>query len=396
MQSFTLPPAAAFVIDRLEDAGFEAYLVGGCVRDFLRGEAPHDVDITTSALPTEMQRVFADVRTVETGLRHGTLTVLVDGAPIEVTTYRVDGDYTDRRRPDSVTFTPSLTEDLARRDLTVNAMAYSPRRGLADPFGGREDLAAHCLRAVGDPERRFTEDALRILRVLRFAATLDYTVEEDTAAAARKMASAVSFVAAERIREELFRLILGKGAVRVLSEYREVLSEVLPEASLYPAFGDLPESLPIRLAALLLGGGAKTAEAALLRLRADRATIDATLARCRLVTADILPTQASLCRLLRSEGPSALTDALRLRAGLGHDDTAAARLADEILRTGAPYRLSDLAIGGRDLIAIGIPRGPRLGVVLEALYGLIIEGKAENKKDALLSLASWIYNGGEL
>ncbi len=391
MQNFALPASVVGVIDRLEAAGFEAYIVGGSVRDLLCGTAPHDFDITTSALPTEMQRVFSDVRTVETGLRHGTLTVLFDGDPIEVTTYRVDGDYTDRRRPDSVSFTPSLLEDLARRDLTVNAMAYSPRRGLVDPFGGRGDLKAQCLRAVGDPERRFTEDALRILRVLRFASTLDYMIEGKTAAAVRAMAHTVRFVAAERIREELFRLVLGKGALRILSDYREVLSEVLPEASPHPALNELPDTLPIRLAALLFGSGVKSAEAALLRLRIDRATLDATLALCRLATAPITAERPVLCRLLRREGEIAVTGALRLRSALGYDDSAATRLVAEILRTGAPYRLSDLAIGGRELKSIGVPSGPHLGALLEALYGAVIAGTVQNHAEALLSYASELY-----
>ncbi len=396
MQSFVLPPSAAEVIERLEAAGFEAYLVGGCVRDFLRGAVPHDFDVTTSALPEELQRVFSDRRTVETGLRHGTLTVLCEGDAIEVTTYRVDGDYTDRRRPDRVTFTPSLTEDLARRDLTVNAMAYSPSRGLVDPFGGREDLMDHRLRAVGPPERRFTEDALRILRVLRFAATLDYTIEAETAAAVRKMAHTVRVVAAERIREELFRLVLGAGAARILSEYRDVIAEVLPEAVTQPALGDLPEVLPVRLAAMLFASGENAAEAALLRLRTDRATQAATLALCRLATAPLTPERPFLCRLLRAEGATAVTDALRLRAVLGYRDSEVAKAIREILDTGFPYRLSDLAIAGRDLRAAGVPEGPCLGALLETLYGEVIAGTVQNGAAPLLSRAMALYRQGDL
>ncbi len=391
-----IPAAVTAVLDRLEEAGFEAYLVGGCVRDFLRGTAPHDYDVTTSALPEEMKRVFSGWRTVETGLRHGTLTVLSSGLPVEVTTYRVDGEYTDRRRPDSVTFTPSLTEDLARRDLTVNAMAYSPRRGIVDPFGGREDLEGRCLRAVGDPERRFTEDALRILRTLRFAATLDFSIEEGTAAAVRAMAPTARLVAAERIREELFRLFLGKGALRILRDYREAVSEVLPEATPLSGLDALPESLPVRLAALLFPAGPSAAEAALLRLKSDRATTDAAVALCRLAVAELSSDRAALCRCLRKEGEAILRDAFRLRAVLGHDDGAAERELTAILATGFPYRLSDLAIGGRELKALGIPAGPRLGEILEVLYGEVIAGSLENKAEALCRRADDVYRGGDL
>ena len=394
MEKFRIPDAVRTVIDRLEGAGFEAYLVGGCVRDVLRGTVPHDFDVTTSALPEEMQRVFFDFRTVETGLRHGTLTVLVDGEPIEVTTYRVDGDYTDSRRPDSVTFTASLTEDLARRDLTVNAMAYSPTRGFADPFGGREDLTAHRLRAVGDPVTRFTEDALRILRVLRFAATLDFEIEPKTAAAVFQMAPTVRLVAAERIREEIFRLVLGKGAIRVLTEYRDALSEVLPEATPTEALAALPATVPIRLAALLYPAGAEVAEAALLRLRTDRATLEKTVALCRLAVAEISADRASLCRLLRREGENTVRDALVLRASLGKNDSAAACGVNAILAEGIPYRLSDLAVGGKDLVAIGVLPGPRRGEILETLYGEVIEGSLENAKQSLLFRASEIHRGG--
>ena len=224
-----LPAPVISLLTRLEQAGFSAYVVGGCVRDSLQGLTPHDWDICTSALPAQMQDIFRDLHTVETGLKHGTLTVVVDHVPYEVTTYRVDGDYTDHRHPDSVRFVDSLTMDLARRDFTVNAMAYSPETGLADPFDGQRDLAAGLIRCVGRPEQRFEEDALRILRALRFASVHDFAIEAATSSALRKMAPDLHRVAGERIREELLKLLCGKAAGRILREYPEVLAEIIPE-----------------------------------------------------------------------------------------------------------------------------------------------------------------------
>ena len=237
----TLPAPVSDLLGRLTRAGFSAYAVGGCVRDSLLGFEPHDWDICTSALPDQMQEVFRDFRTVETGLKHGTLTVVVDHVPYEVTTYRVDGDYTDHRHPDSVIFVDDLVKDLARRDFTVNAMAWSPDAGLQDPFDGQQDLSSKLIRCVGEPEQRFEEDALRVLRALRFAAVYDFTIEPDTASALRKKAPDLKMVAGERIREELLKLLCGKAAGRILREYPEVLAEIIPE--IRPMIGFLCASL---------------------------------------------------------------------------------------------------------------------------------------------------------
>ena len=227
--NLTLPAPVSDLLGRLTRAGFSAYVVGGCVRDSLLGLEPHDWDICTSALPDQMQEVFRDDRTVDTGLKHGTLMVIVDHEPYEVTTFRVDGDYTDHRHPDSVVFVDDLTKDLARRDFTVNAMAWSPDAGLQDPFAGQQDLSANLIRCVGKPEQRFEEDALRVLRALRFASVYDFAIEPDTASAIRKKAPDLKLVAGERIREELLKLLCGKAAGRILREYPEVLAEIIPE-----------------------------------------------------------------------------------------------------------------------------------------------------------------------
>ena len=223
------PEAAREAIHRLHEAGYEAYLVGGCVRDSLLGRTPGDWDITTAALPEQVEAVFAGERIIETGLKHGTVTVLLDGLPLEITTFRTEAAYSDHRHPDAVAFTPSLTEDLARRDFTINAMAWSPEDGLQDPFGGQTDLERKLIRCVGDPYKRFDEDALRILRALRFAAQLDFAIDPATAAAAHALRDTLALVSRARIAVELTRLLCGPAARRIVVDYWEILSVPLPE-----------------------------------------------------------------------------------------------------------------------------------------------------------------------
>ena len=219
---------ALAVMERLRKAGFRTVLVGGCVRDSLLSIPLHDYDIATAALPEQVLEVCGDLECIGTGLRHGTVTVLSQGLPLEVTTFRKEGDYTDHRRPDKVTFTRELTEDLARRDFTVNAMAWEPE-GLADPFGGQADLKGRLIRCVGDPDRRFSEDALRPLRGLRLAAQLDFSLEEETAAALRRHIPELCYVAWERISGELIRLLCAPAAPRVLLEFPQAVSQIFPE-----------------------------------------------------------------------------------------------------------------------------------------------------------------------
>lgn len=224
-----LPRGVQKALTALEQAGYPAYVVGGAVRDHLRGVTPHDFDLCTAATPEETRQVFAQERVAETGLKHGTVTVLLDGAPIEITSFRVEGRYSDGRHPDQVRFVRDLESDLARRDFTVNAIAFSPTRGFQDPFGGQADIQVRRLRAVGDPEHRFTEDALRILRGLRLMAETGFVLECDTADALRVLAPTMTRVAPERLAAETLRLLCGRYAGRVLREYTEVIGVVLPE-----------------------------------------------------------------------------------------------------------------------------------------------------------------------
>ena len=248
----SIPSGVSALLERLERAGYEAYLVGGCVRDTYMGIPPQDYDITTSALPEQTKEVFRGERVIETGLAHGTLTVLTDCGPVEITTYRQDGDYSDHRHPDAVYFTRSLKEDLARRDFTINAMAMDRRQNLVDLFGGRADMDAKILRCVGDAQRRFEEDALRIMRAMRFAARLGFALEEQTKAAMESKKDLLKAVAAERIFAELCGLLKGEYAADILRQQHQVVRVILPEFEAeFERLDQLPPDPAMRLAVLL-------------------------------------------------------------------------------------------------------------------------------------------------
>ena len=223
-----LPFQITEILERLELTGFSAFVVGGCVRDFLMGLSPHDFDITTSATPAETKRVFADCRVVETGIKHGTVTVLYKGISTEITTFRVDGGYSDGRHPDSVVFSRDITDDLSRRDFTMNGIAYSPKRGFIDPFGGENDIKRGVIRAIGDADKRFSEDALRVLRAVRFSSVLSFEIEEQTALAIRAHEGDLRKVSVERILAELKRLLCGRDVKRVLLEYSSLFAKIIP------------------------------------------------------------------------------------------------------------------------------------------------------------------------
>ena len=285
MTTIKLDPGAALLLDALHGAGHAAYAVGGCVRDSLLGLAPHDWDLCTSARPEQVMALFGEEKCIPTGLQHGTVTVKQSGRFYETTTFRTEGTYSDGRHPDAVCFVPDVREDLARRDFTINAMAYSAEEGLIDPFGGRDDLAAHLVRAVGEPERRFEEDALRILRLYRFAARFGFAIDPATGAAARELGPHLDCVSAERIQEELLKLLAAPRPGRYLEP--AVLAVVLPE--LEPEkqperFAELcrtvdrieptAENVPARLAALLCPLGEAGARKALRKLKCSNALTD--------------------------------------------------------------------------------------------------------------------------
>lgn len=435
-----LPSFAVTALRRLEEAGFEAYAVGGCVRDSMLGIPPHDYDLCTDARPEEMQRVFAGFPTIATGLRHGTLTVLIEDRPLEITSFRVDGSYTDHRKPDRVTFTGSIGEDLARRDFTVNAMACSLKRGFAEAENGAADLAAGVIRCVGEPERRFREDALRILRAMRFAARYGFTVEPGTLRAMKECRKLLAFVSRERIFSELCGLLSaedGRAVSSVLEACRDITEEILSEVSPEEEAGSCPPlrsedtaalalSAPIltlRFALFLLAEGIDSVETAgtvLTGLRAPKKfTKEVCLllewqGRCREASeknaAEILTACGEelagvlfalmRCRALAMKEQAGDESGLTA-AGIRRPEEACGteeidRLEECALRLLAEkrcLRLSELAVSGDDMMALGCPPGKPVGEVLRFLLTSVAGGSLQNERDVLCRAATE-YLGG--
>ena len=404
MTTVTIPAPVGEILKTLEAAGYGAWCVGGCVRDALLDRMPGDWDVTTSARPEETMALFAG-RAVPTGLRHGTVTVKTEQGGVEITTLRRDGAYRDHRRPETVTFTDSLEEDLRRRDFTINAMAYSAEEGLCDPFGGREDLARGVVRAVGEPLRRFGEDALRILRLYRFAARFGFAIDEATEAAAKQLAAHLDCVSTERIEEELNKLLAAPQPGAYLEP--EVLAFVLPElppeelTKARRRIDALPagtEQVSARWAALLLPLGEAGARKALKRLKCSNARIDGTAAlvrECGEKTPDTLD-KCDLClqakRLLGKYDLHTVRQLTALWTALAPEEKAsfdALRAEAEALTAqGACCRISQLAVNGRDLMAAGAAPGPGLRRVLEALLEEVVTGRLPNEKTELLAFAA--------
>ena len=434
-----LPEEIRALLFRLREAGHAAYAVGGCVRDTLLGRTPKDWDLCTSARPEEIEAVFAGDRIAETGLKHGTVTVVRNRVPYEITTFRVDGDYTDHRHPDQVEFVDRVDEDLARRDFTMNAMALGPAGEIIDLFGGQRDLRAGIVRCVGEPEKRFEEDALRILRAIRFASQLDFSVEEGTDRAIRALYPTLEKVAAERKREELLKTLCGPGAGRILRAYREVITFLIP--CLKPTVGydqenphhlytvwehtvraveNVPPEKDLRMTMLLHDCGkpltrvtdergvghypghqaasAALAEETLDAFRFDRAARDRIV---RLVAAHdipLSPDRRTLLRRLNQYGEKdlralfAIHRADRIATGTRNPDHARERYEelngalDALLAEKPCFTLKDMAVNGRDLMALGY-RGREIGEELERLLGAILDGTAENRRETLLEAA---------
>lgn len=434
-----LPPQIESAMHRLEQCGFEAFAVGGCVRDSLIGRVPNDWDITTSARPDETAACFSDCRVIETGIKHGTVGVLMDGMLLEITTYRCDGAYLDNRHPENVTFSAHVEDDFSRRDFTVNAMAYRSADGVVDLFGGRADLGSRVIRAVGDPKTRFEEDGLRILRAIRFASVLDFTVEENTARAVHECRGLLSNIAAERIREEFCKLLCGMGAVRILREYADVIGTFLPELlrmigfdqntkyhcydvfehTLHALEEDVSGDLITRLAVLFhdvgkplcytedeLGGhfkghapiGVEITDGLMHRLRFDNDTV----ARVKLlVELHDLPFSAERRTVKRLMRRLSDEDIMRLMEIKRCDRLAHAEffrqpppeleqipeIVRELREEAACLSLKDLRINGDDLIRMGLKPGKRIGEILRYLLEEVIEERLPNERKALLEAA---------
>ena len=423
---------AAELLHALHAAGHAAYVVGGCVRDSLLGLTPHDWDLCTSALPQQVMELFGAQRCIPTGLQHGTVTVKQSGALYEITTFRTEGTYTDGRHPDEVHFVPDVREDLARRDLTINAMAYNEKEGLVDPFGGQADLQSGIVRAVGVPRQRFTEDALRILRLYRFAARFGFAIDPPTAQAAQELCAHLDCVSVERIEEELAKLLSAPAPAAYLD--KKILFVILPElssealAAAKPVVDACPagaENLPIRLAALLLSLGEDGIRRTLKRLRCSNALIEEAAVLVReargcdgsflfghdsghsiarpIAFGNRVPPQRTVLRettvtpgftiyARRLLGRYNLCTVQRI-AALGTalqpehaaDFAALSELAERLDADGVCCRVSQLAVNGRDLMAAGVPAGPGIRKVLEALLDGVIREEYPNERQALLA-----------
>ena len=444
MQNIRLDAGAAALLTRLHGAGYAAYAVGGCVRDSLLGRTPQDWDLCTSARPEQVLALFGEGQCIPTGLQHGTVTIKYGGQLYETTTFRTEGAYTDGRHPDEVHFVPDVRQDLARRDFTINAMAYNDAEGLIDPFGGQQDLQQGILRAVGDPATRFEEDALRILRLYRFAARFGFAIDPPTGQAARALCAHLDCVSVERIEEELSKLLAAPAPAAYLDE--KILKVIIPELSApalqaaKPVVDACPagtEDLPVRWAALLMSLGEDGTRKALKRLRCSNTCIEQTAVLVRgmggsggrfllghekghsiaLPTAcgsRVPPQRTVLGETSTAPGqaPAAHDTVIRIRKLLGRYDlhtvqrlaalgaameperaadfAAQAELAAQLDADGVCCRVSQLAVNGRDLMAAGIPAGPGLRRTLEALLDAVVRGQLSNERQCLLDAAGQI------
>ena len=435
-----IPNDAESIINRLNDNGYEAYIVGGCVRDSILGRAPNDWDVCTSATPDKMIEIFADHEVIPTGLQHGTVTIVINHIPYECTTFRIDGNYSDNRRPDKVEFTTDIVQDLSRRDFTVNAIAYNPKTGLVDPFGGAEDIKARVIRCVGNADDRFDEDALRVMRALRFASVYGFVISEDTSNAIHRKAENLNNIAAERINTELCKLLCGQGVLDILLNYSDVISAIIPEIKpcvgfnqnnryhQYTIYDHIAHAVSnykgsdviIKIALLLHDIGKPTcytedengghfyghgvpsrdiAERIVERLKFDNRTKKDVVELVLYHDAVIEPTIKVVKRWLNKVGEEQLFRLLDIRMAdiLAHAEgtqqsridrcVAVRKIAEDILASEQCFKLKDLAVNGNDLMDIGIPQGREVGNTLNRLLDMVINGEAQNKKDELLSLA---------
>ncbi|MCD7775446.1 MAG: HD domain-containing protein [Clostridiales bacterium] len=435
-----IPKSVMTILNMLNSSGFKAYVVGGCVRDSVMGRQPHDWDVATSAYPDEVKAVFSDFKTVDTGILHGTVLVISGEMPVEVTTFRIDGDYTDNRHPDSVLFTDDIRDDLSRRDFTVNAMAYSLEEGLIDIFGGRKDIENKIIRCVGDPDVRFSEDALRILRALRFSSVLNFSIEEKTAQSILSNERLLTSIAYERIDSELLKLLCGGSVLDVLINYKSVFGVIMPE--LVPEFDhkqygkkhaydiwthtahtvEAIESDPVLRLTMLLHDSGKPAthkldengnstfknhgavggviaENILKRMKFSKEYIKTVSNLVAIHDKKVPETRVQVKEYMRDYGENTFIRLMKIRkadrAGLaeGFRDINdklifAYSTFNEIINGDEPYTLKQLAVNGRDLKKI-VPRED-IGAVLSFLLNTVIEDPQKNDRQTLLNIAEQI------
>lgn len=434
-------PASKTAVEKLKSNGFEAFLIGGSVRDYIMGLSIGDIDITTSATPTEVKKVFSDFRVIETGIKHGTVTVLIDNEPLEITTYRSESSYSDNRHPDSVSFSKKLSDDVVRRDFTMNGIAYDFNNGFCDLVGGIDDIKSKTIRCIGNAETRFKEDALRILRALRFSAVLDFTIEEKTKNAIHKCKDLLLNISAERIREEFTKLICGKNAYNVLQEYSDVITVFLPEIKncmgfeqknrhhCYDVYTHTLKAIEhsksdviIRLALLFHDIGkpmvahfdekgeqhyyghpkksAEMTEKIMARLRFDNNTKNQVVTLVAfhdspIIINNISPDKKRIKKIMSQIGADLIYDLIEIKRCDNSaqnpeyyrgDDfyNVAIQIIDQIINEKECFSVKDLEINGNDLMEMGY-KGKEIGTILSSILENVISDKLKNKKEELLN-----------
>ncbi len=432
-----LPQNVKTITDILKNSGHEAFIVGGCVRDSLMGITPHDWDICTSAKPEQIKKCFEEFNTFDSGIKHGTISIVIDKEIYEVTTYRIDGEYTDNRHPESVIFTDDITKDLARRDFTINAMAYNDEKGLVDPFNGQVDLQKQVIKCVGNPDNRFNEDALRIIRALRFASAYGLDIEEETSVSILKNAHLLNNIAVERIAVEFNKLICGKGAEDILNNYRDVIAVFIPEIKKMFDFkqktkhhnrdvwhhtthsvSQIDNEALLRITMLFHDLGkpdvctydadgsthfkghpkysAKRAEGILKRLKYPTSFIEDCIKLIIYHDVRFNGSKKQLKHVMSAIGEGKVSLLLKVQradimaqSDYMHEEKLqkidiASKIFDEIIEEQSCFTLKQLAVNGNDLKAIGITDGKTIGKTLKYLLSLVIDEKTENEKSVLL------------
>ena len=438
-----LPKNVKKIIDILNKNNFEAFIVGGCVRDSIIGLIPHDWDICTNAKPEEIKKCFANFNTFDSGIKHGTISIVIDSEVYEVTTYRIDGTYSDNRRPDSITFTSDIAKDLARRDFTINAIAYNEQCGLIDPYGGREDLSDKIIRCVGSPDFRFNEDALRIIRALRFASVYDFVIENETSKSICKNADLLKNIAVERISVEFNKLLCGNGAEEILNNYSDVIAVFIPEIK--PMFDysqhtkhhnrdlwrhttysvkSIDNTPVLRMSMFLHDIGkpkackrdedgtchfkghpkysAEMAETILRRLKYPTEFIETCITLIKYHDVRFNGSKRQLRHVMSAIGDKNVELLLKIQRAdiMAQSDykhkekleklDLACRVYEEVLADKDCFTLKQLKINGNDIKKLRVTEGVKIGKILKILLSLVIEDKLENKKSALVNKAEEI------
>lgn len=401
-----IPDYVLKIMTYLEASGFEAFVVGGCVRDSLCGKIPTDWDVCTSASPNNVKEIFDGIMTViPTGEKHGTVTVLSENNAVEVTTFRTDGGYIDGRHPEDVCFVSNIENDLARRDFTVNAMAYSHSRGLVDLYGGIDDIYLNILRCVGDPTTRFKEDALRIMRAIRFSAVCEFEIERETASAIHLCRELLRKVSAERIYEELKKILMSENPSKLLTEYRDVFEVILPQIFSEEIFSinscaladKMPSDIALRLAAVLSMGDLQSVRDALVSLKAERSVRHIVLLLCERGKLSPPADKVSVKYFLKEFGidkARLLLEFGRVSSSVISKDTSAFDYAisiiNEIIYNDECFSLKNLDINGSDIINLGFGKGSEIGRILDTLLNNVIEGNLPNKRKDLIKFVKTV------